>query len=369
MSTERKGDSWVSSASRRRTRPRYIRWTLLGAIPALLLFVAGFSSCVTGSPLYLWGAASGQVSILCARKPISDVLLNPDLEPETRRKLELVLKVQDFARSQLHLDTGSSYKYFSRIDRDAAAYNVVAAESLALKAHTYWFPIVGTVPYLGFFSREEASQHADSLRQEGLDVLVQDVAGYSTLGWFDDPLLSSQLQYSDYGLVRLVIHEAVHATVWIPGSVTFNESLASFVEEKGADQYVRSQDPDGSRMRRILKYRAESQDYRRLLRQTAAELEKMYQSTESDEEKLRKKARIIGNLREIVRRQPWQVLSPSELADKDYNNAFFLSYLTYNTGNPYFEAVFGNCAQDWTCFLNRMKSLDAPPEDWSSPGE
>lgn len=357
------GQDLVESRSQR--RPRW-RWAaFLASLVLLILILAGaLSACASGSPFYLLKAARGQLQILCNRRPITEVLQETE-DPKLKSKLELVLKVQEFSRQKLSLDTGDSFRYFSKIDRDAAAYNVVAAPALSLSPHTYWFPLVGSVPYLGFFSREEAEEHARSLEKAGLDVLVQDVAGYSTLGWFDDPLLSSQLAHSEYGLIRLVIHEAVHSTVWIPGSVAFNESLASFVEEKGSREFIAWQDPEGKRLQKIDDYKKERESYIQLMRATASELKTLYDSQESEQEKKDGKSAILADLRLQIRNREWKFLNPEKLLAKDYNNAHFLSYLTYHSGNHYFQGVWERCDRDWKCFLERMKELDAPPEGWN----
>lgn len=374
MSTERRDQAADRSGSSEQPQPaagakkglrRLILWIFCLFLPVLLLGVGGFSSCVTGSPFYLWNAAAGQWQIICNRRPIVEVLEDPELDAETRKKLELVLEVQSFARDSLGLSTGDSYRYFSRIDRDAAAYNVIAAPALSLEAHSYWFPIVGTVPYLGFFSRDEAEEHARDLEEKGLDVLMQDVAGYSTLGWFDDPLLSSQLRYSEYGLVRLVIHEAVHATVWIPGSVRFNESLASFVEEEGARQFIRRNDPDGSRMARLDAIKKEQAMFRTIMHRTATELKQLYSGELSNDEKLKSKHRIIEKMKESMLAEPFVYLDRAKLAEKTYNNAHFMSYLAYNSGTHYFQSAFRACNSEWNCFLQTMKGLDRVPEDWN----
>ncbi len=348
------------------SRKRRSLYGILLSLPLLVALVGLFSSCVTGSPLYLWKAAVGQAEILCNRKPIKEVLEEGDLDPEIRRKLELVLKVQGFARSELHLDTANSFQSLSRISRDAAAYNVVATGALSLEAHTYWFPIVGSVPYLGFFSRQEAQEHAASLEKDGMDVAVQDVAGYSTLGWFEDPLLSSQLAYSDYGLVRLVIHEGVHSTVWIPGSVRFNESLASSVEEQVSRQYLGSLENGKERLSRLDALTAERMEYRRIMHDTAGELQEIYTSNLSEATKMAKKQAALRHLKERFKKADFKLLNLESLLARDYNNAHFLSHLAYNSGTDYFAHVFDECVRDWACFVLRMKSLDRPPENWET---
>ena len=377
MSTERKGPNREPEAKKtpeKQPAPpqratnlwrKGLKRALILFLPGLLLILVGFSGCITGSPLYLWNAAAGQVQILCARTPIIEVLKEPDLDANWREKLQLVLRVQEFSRQDLSLDTGDSFQYFSAIDRDAAAYNVVAAPALSLNAHTYWFPIVGTVPYLGFFSRQEADEHAQKMEKQGLDVVVQEVAGYSTLGWFDDPLLSSQLAYSDYGLIRLVIHEAVHSTVWIPGSVPFNESLASFVEEEGSLAYIARDDANGSKRERLKRWKAEREQYRQLMHATASRLEHLYSSDGQKDDKLRTKERIIEELKRDIAESSWKYLDAEALSGKTYNNAHFLSYLAYSSGQRYFYDVFRECKEQWPCFLHRMRALDRPPADWN----
>ncbi len=166
---------------------------------------------------YLARASAGQISLLCNRRPITRVIADPNTDAKTRQALRHVQEVQAFGRDHLSLNIGDSFTQFTKIDRPYVSWNVTAARELALEAYTWWFPIVGRVPYLGYFSKEEAREKADELKAKGgWDVRVRPVTAYSTLGWFNDPLLSSQIRLSEFYLTRLVIHESAHATLWFP---------------------------------------------------------------------------------------------------------------------------------------------------------
>ena len=181
----------------------------------------------------------GQIEILRLRRPIPEVLADANTPQTVRQKLLFVEKVRRFIQERMQLDIAQTFQYYTQLDRPELAWNVSASESLALKAKTWWFPIVGDVPYLGYFEYADAKAKADALRKEGWDVSLNTVAAYSTLGWFDDPLLSTQLNYSKWYLAQLLIHECAHANLWFVDDVSFNESFASFVGQQGALQFFK----------------------------------------------------------------------------------------------------------------------------------
>jgi len=336
---------------------------IASVITHTVLIVGMLSSC------YLAHATRGQVSLLWNRQPIDKVLAEPNLDTNTKAKLLHVREVRAWAREKLGL-SGRSFETLSRIDRKAVAWNVTASRELAFVPKTWWFPIVGTVPYLGFFSEDKAEKEAKTLREEGWDVLIQEVAGYSTLGWFQDPLVSTQLAYPDWYLTRLVIHETTHATVWIPGSVDFNESFASFVELEGALQYAREKEgEDSPSYKRKLAFLAESEIMHALLHDAAKGLESIYHTDLPDDAKRNKKAELISELKsDLKRRKPqFHALNSEAYAMREYNNADFLSFLRYESGDAYFRGVFEDCKREWPCFLDVMKKLKAPPEHWKEP--
>ena len=327
-----------------------------GAAAVLLAGMLGGQGCLG----YLVRAGCGQADILWKRRPIRQVLGDPAVAPSVKARLEHVLEVQKFARSGLHLRPGTSYTLYSDIGRDAAAYNVSAAPELGLKPHTWWFPFVGTVPYLGFFTKEEAISKAMELQKEGLETAVSSVSAYSTLGWFSDPLLSSQLTLSEFSLTRLVIHETAHATIWFPGDVQFNESFASFVEVEGALSFYRQRLGEShSQFRRYKTILKESKELSNIFRKRTAELEAVYNSGNSDAAIRREKARLLAALRgDLEGRAPsFHHYDLRQMAAKRYNNAHLLSYRRYDSGQDFFRAAFVASGRDWGIFLHRMEQL------------
>jgi len=318
---------------------------------------------------YLAHAATGQASILWRRQPIEDVIANSSADEKTRAKLKHVLVVRGWAGERLGLEAGA-FRKFTQLERKAVAWNVTASAELEFKAKTWWFPIVGTVPYLGFFEEQMAEAKAEELRQQGWDVLVSEVAGYSTLGWFEDPLMSPQLELPDWYLTRLVIHESTHATVWIPGSVDFNESFASFVEIEGGLQFAREHEGETSETyKRKTALLAESRLVREIFHRYALLLEAAYARNGDASEKRMEKQRILAEFKkEFLRRKAeFRAIRLDAFLEREYNNADFLSARRYDSGEEYFRAEFEQCGKDWSCFLSRMKALKAEPANWKKP--
>lgn len=308
---------------------------------------------------YLTHVAKGQYSIMSGTVPIEDVLEDPELDSEIKEKLEHILEVRSFAVENLGLSMSDSYRRISWLDRDYTAVNVTASKELALEPYTWWFPVVGTVPYLGFFERARAETLAESLQEKGWETRVRDVAAYSTLGWFNDPLMSPQLQYSEWYLTTLIIHESAHATVWFPGDVNFNESFATFVETEGALAFYRERD-DAESFRLRLKLLEEREKLYDIYHKTARELDALYNSDVSDEEKRSEKIKIIEEMKNklLLHGSSFHVLNINAYINRDYNNADFLSFLRYTSGQEFFRQRFENCDESWQCFLEDMRELE-----------
>lgn len=204
-------------------------WIGIVLVTACVVVLAA-SSC---SPGYVLRAGWEEAGILWRREAISDVIASGHADERTKRKLELVLQARDFAK-ELGLKPKESFTTFSQVDRSELLWVLSAAEKTRFKAKTWWFPIVGRVPYKGFFEKDDGQEEARALEAEGLDVHLRPSPAFSTLGWFNDPLLSTTLRADEVSVVNTVIHEILHNTIWIKDNVPFNESLANFVGSRGA---------------------------------------------------------------------------------------------------------------------------------------
>ncbi|MDB4949158.1 MAG: putative aminopeptidase [Gemmatimonadetes bacterium] len=203
--------------------------------PLLAATVAlGASAC---SPAYVLRAGWEEAKILHRRHPIAQIVADPRTPPERRGKLQLVLDARAYAHDSLGLKVGKSYTLFSEVRSDTLALVLSAARKDRFQGYSWWFPIVGRVPYKGFFREADARREMRKLEARGYDTYLRPTTAFSTLGWFTDPLLSTLLQYDSVELGNTVIHEVTHNTIYVGGQAMFNESLANFVGGRGAIRF------------------------------------------------------------------------------------------------------------------------------------
>jgi predicted aminopeptidase len=203
----------------------------VGAIAALI-------SAPTGC--YLSRGAWEEAKILSRREPISEIVARPGVSEEVRAKLKLVLAARSYAKDSLKLRVKDSFTTYSRLDHDTLVLLLSAAYRDTLKAYTWWFPIVGRVPYKGYFDFDEARRTAEEMKREGFDTYLRPADAFSTLGFFNDPLLSTTLKSDSLSLANTVIHEVTHNTFYASGQAPFNESFAMFVGAHGSAAFFRS---------------------------------------------------------------------------------------------------------------------------------
>jgi predicted aminopeptidase len=189
---------------------------------------------------YLSRGAWEEAKILSRRQPISELVRDPRTPNDAREKLRVVLAARNYARDSLRLRTKDSFTTYSRLDHDTLVLVVSAAYRDTLKPYTWWFPIVGRVPYKGYFDFTAARRAAKDLEADGFDVYVRPSDAFSTLGFFNDPLLNTTLKGDSLGLANTVIHELTHNTYYASGQAPFNESFAMFVGARGAAAFFRS---------------------------------------------------------------------------------------------------------------------------------
>jgi predicted aminopeptidase len=254
--------------------------TRVALLAATLSFLVGCGGC---SPTYILRSGFEEARILLARQSIDALLERPELDADTRAKLELVMAVRRFAADSLGLDVGEAYASYSIVPPGALLQVVSAAERTRLVPYTWWFPIVGDVDYKGYFELPDAEAEAKRLQGEGYDTYVRPSIAFSTLGWFDDPVLSSWLRSDPVRIAELLIHELLHRTWYVSGETAFNESLASFVGHVGAIEFFRAHDgPDAPTTRRAEQAWQDALRDARLWATAVAELKVLYATATRD---------------------------------------------------------------------------------------
>ena len=284
------------------------------------------------SGCYITHGAYEEARILWNRKPIDDVLARKDLAPDVRVKLETVLAVRKFAADQLGENVGGAYESIAPVDQNAIVYVVMAAPRDSLVPYTWWFPIVGSVPYRGYFDKSDALAEAASLEADGLDTMVRPSIAFSSLGFFDDPLLTNLLKLDRVELAGVLIHELFHRTYYLAGDAMFDESAANYVGSAGAVAFFAATDgesaPSTIAARGILD---SDMKFARFLLQEQARLLDIYTAKlPKDELDRRREAAFAAIKADYAALEP--SLSGLERFDLDkqpLNNAVFVNYLIY----------------------------------------
>jgi len=260
-------------ANRQGGRGRLVRLALA------LVALGAVASCVACSPVYVVKAGIAEMKILRARQPIHRVLADSTVDADTRGKLAYVLEARRFAAERFGIDPGDSYTMYTELDRDTLALVLSAAHKDRLESKTWWFPVVGRVPYKGYFSEADALQGQADLEADGFDTYLRPTAAFSTLGWFNDPILSTSLRADDVEVVTTVLHELSHQYLFAPGQVGFNESFANFVGRVGAIEFFCTREGGGPDTVRCQRAQARWRDFQRFsvfIDEMAADLDEIY---------------------------------------------------------------------------------------------
>jgi len=309
------------------------------AVAVLLAGLAALGGCAQIG--YYAQAAQGQFALLADARPIDDWLADPQAAEPLKEKLKRVREIRRFAARELALPDNGSYTRYTDLKRPFALWNVVAAPALSLKPEEWCFPIAGCVSYRGYYSREQAQAFGAELRARGYDVQVAGVPAYSTLGWFDDPVLSSFIHYPDGELARLIFHELAHQVVYASGDTQFNESFATAVEEAGVERWLAEQGDPRTRAA-YAAFEGRRQDFLRLLLKYRAQLEDLYDEPIDDAEKLRRKAATFTALKDEYRqlKQSWGGYAGYDRwFAEPLSNAHLAAVATYHDLVPGFKAL------------------------------
>lgn len=302
------------------------------------------------SPAYLLSLGYGQARLLQARIPVQQALKDGSLFPDEREKVRLVLEVKAYTEEKLGLKPTQNYIHFVRL-RDGAVCHVLSASPKdKLEPYQWWFPIVGKVPYKGFFSKKAAQKAKEKLERQGYDTYLREAIAFSTLGWFRDPITSSMLSHGAISLADTIIHELAHSTFFVKDRMDFNESLATFIGQQGAIDFFCSREGKSSSACQAAQSEARHEmDFSRLMEGLYERLEALYARPIPREEKLRQREEIFREVRENRR---WEM-----------NNATLLAFRTYHYQVELYQQVYDRLNGDLRDSIALFKQATSHGQD------
>lgn len=329
---------------------------LLGILTLLIIFNYDLIG-------YGIGQGRGQFSILWQAKSIEETLADENFPDSLKKNLRLVEEIKQFAIDSLDLKPTKNYTTVYDQQGKEILWVVSACEPFAFEPRTWSFPIIGSFTYKGFFDFEKAKKLAEGLKDEGLDIHVRSVSGWSTLGWFRDPILSNMLAEPPGELANTIIHELTHATIFVPDSMTFNENLATFIGNRGAEKFLEFKyGPDSEQYQNYMSNRQDSKKFTRYIVKSANDLDSLYNTmvTYPDSVKQLRKDAFIEQLADGL--QDVDFINKERYSGiyKRFkpNNAYFISFLNYRERQGEFdEMYYEEHAENLSSFIQYWKGL------------
>lgn len=321
------------------------RLLVLALLPAL-------SGC------YPLQASLGHLELMSRRQPLAGIVSDAAADQNLRTHLQLVAEIRAFASRELGLPDNGSYRSYAQLDREYPVWNVWVVPEFDLRPRQSCFPVVGCVPYRGYYSKQAAEEYAEEFTAAGDDVMVGGVAAYSTLGFFDDPVTSTMLRLPEERLAGLIFHELAHQVVYAKGHATFNESFARAVEIEGTLRWLESRHEDT----RLARYRAQIERadlFFAQLQAARAALAKLYAADGDAAQKRRDKSSILNGMREAQQRR--KALDPAWAAydpwfDAGLNNARLAAVATYFDEVAMFRQLLEELGGDFEAFYAAVAS-------------
>jgi predicted aminopeptidase len=326
---------------------------------ALLLVVLGWAAAGCSHVGYYAQAVSGQCGVWARQRSVESLLERPDTSPALRRQLAFAVRIREFARDELHLDSGGSYRRYADLGRDYVSWSVTAAPAYSLEPKEWWYPVVGSLSYRGYFREDSARVLANELRSEGWDVSVGGVTAYSTLGWFSDPLLNTYIFDSEVRLADLLFHELAHRRFFVAGDTEFNEAFATAVAAEGVKRWL-EHTGDSNLVAAVQRQEPRDDAVRRVLLAGRNRLSALYRETAEPtalrDGKTREFERITAELRDLATDwgddravEPW-LRAP-------LNNARLNDVATYYELVPKFEGLLRDCGGDLESWYRRVEKI------------
>ncbi|MDG4553766.1 MAG: aminopeptidase [Candidatus Competibacter sp.] len=327
-------------------------------------FALGLSGCAELA--YYRQAAAGQWDLLQARRSVAAVLSDPAISADLRQRLETARALRAFASADLALPENDSYRSYADLGRPWVVKNVFAAPELSLEPRRWCFPVAGCLSYRGYFDAGAAQALAEELRTSGDDVYVADISAYSTLGWFDDPLLNTFIGWPVGRLAELMFHELAHQRVYVADDTAFNEAFATALGRLGAERWLERQGTPREREEYAADVRRREQ-FLRLTADAREQLAAIYASHRDEAAKRTDKRRVLAQLRERYEevKQGWGGYTGYDRwFDRDLNNAKLAGVSTYHRQVPAFLALYEREGRDFAAFYRAAEAIGQlpPPE-------
>jgi len=314
---------------------------------------------------YYAQSVSGQLGVLARRQPITQLVQDDTQPPQLRDKLETVVRIRRFASVVLELPDNDSYTSYVQLERPYVVWNVFAAPEFSLQPREWCFPVAGCVRYRGYFRESAARDYASGLAAAGYDTYVGGSAAYSTLGWFDDPVFSSLIGFSNARLAGVIFHELAHQQLYIEDDTAFNEGFAMTVELEGVAVWLKS-NANAAEAAEYAVFLARQEDFLALVQRTREQLQTLYESDATPEEKRRGKARLFADMRSAYEllKNSWGGYNGYDAWFADgLNNAKLAAVSTYRDYVPGFRQLFQQNGGDFAAFYRAAAVIGALPKE------
>jgi len=331
-------------------RPHYYRTIIL------FLFTAVISGCSTVN--YYAQSIQGQFEIIQKRQNIKHLLSNSTLSNSLRNRLETVIELRRFSNDQLGLPNNNSYLSYADLERDYVIWNIFATETFSLSPVKWCYLVVGCLGYRGYFSETEARQHALKLKEQGHDIYLGGVSAYSTLGWFDDPVLNTMLRWSDIQLATVMFHELAHQQLYIKNDTEFNESYAEAVAMIGVIKWL-EQRSDKKLLFEYMQSQSQDKQFISLVMKYKAKLSNLYQSEIDKKQMLIQKEMAFKQMEDeynVISRN-WKKDNYAYWFSTGLNNAKLAAIVTYQQYVSSFINIYKKLDKDLERFYSLIISL------------
>ena len=324
---------------------------------SLLLLTVALAGC--SNIAYYAQAVGGHFELMRAAQPISEIVAEPSGDPQLGKQLAEVAAIRDFASRELGLPDNNSYRSYADIGRPYVVWNVFAAPELSLEAKQWCVLLVGCVNYRGYYDQKDAERLAAELREEGYDTFVGGVAAYSTLGYFDDPVLNTFMRRGTLEVARIVFHELAHQVVYVGDDTAFNESFATVVENEGMRRWTAAQ-ATPAQSAAFAAQRRRKADFGRLLQDYRQRARALYETGGAAERQRSAKAELFAALRRdyAALKASWGGHAGYDrIIGADFNNAGLIAFGLYSELVPAFTALLAAEQHDLQRFYRRVSAL------------